>query len=354
MSYQSRASAWSRASPSDTVMLGKLLVVVGVVRELSCEWVELPKLKPWSMEPDRQLTTGGPAVHLIRHDMVEAPGVQVLDGANTRRHTGAISSEKEKVNFDSNVAATEADISYLISEGTTWHSMTSTESNQAVINRGNESMYIDSIRNPFTSSKPSLVDWDSLAEHEISVKERSDLPGHNQPPPTATNNEDRFPNRSYTYLDPLIESLMLKVHHTLISQAGQPIKHKIHYLQTLQNNIMNQIWKRSQRLWVMEGPEARSNDMVGFPSLEGALLTISFLTFAVFLIRIVRQFIQGVQGTNSTVIDLTGTGVRHKRDLLSSQTVEILKMMEEYHLQHSCKLDTGGLIVRVYCEWLLD
>ncbi|CAH1392833.1 unnamed protein product [Nezara viridula] len=124
-------------------------------------------------------------------------------------------------------------------------------------------------------------------------------------------------------LDMDMERILMEVHKTLAAEGRTSINGKENFLKKLQSQLLSKIWGASSNIWSRTGVEARGHGHVlAFPSLEGALMTIAFLTFAVFLIKIVKQCLQGLQTGNNVVgIELPGTMVtpakvvKHKRSL---------------------------------------
>ncbi|XP_014250367.1 uncharacterized protein LOC106667154 [Cimex lectularius] len=160
-----------------------------------------------------------------------------------------------------------------------------------------------------------------------------------QPTILLENDEENYSyeysNQSYTFFDPKLESVLLNAHHVLVEEAQHPIRHKLRFLKRLQNNILNQIWRRSQLLWTADNLEGRGHGhMMSFPSLESALMTISFLTFAAFLIKIVKQFLQGLQGANGNMVGVEFPGaaapakvVRQRRGL-NYENLEVAQLLQ--------------------------
>jgi hypothetical protein len=80
-------------------------------------------------------------------------------------------------------------------------------------------------------------------------------------------------------------SLLTNLRDTLLANIGEFAKIALSKLSiVLQDDRMGSLWQRSEDV-----SEARGHDdhEMEFPSNEGALMTIGFLTFAVFLIKLV-------------------------------------------------------------------
>ncbi|XP_055585662.1 uncharacterized protein LOC129738472 [Uranotaenia lowii] len=108
-------------------------------------------------------------------------------------------------------------------------------------------------------------------------------------------------------------------------KTAKTIGEKIKVLQKLKDQILLSIEKRMRALWgnrplrgrngtTNSGPNRRQRrsfieaggEGMEFPSAEGALMTISFLTFAVFLIKLVLQVINTIKAKHYTYNMLTG------------------------------------------------
>ncbi|XP_066901799.1 uncharacterized protein [Halyomorpha halys] len=161
----------------------------------------------------------------------------------------------------------------------------------------------------------SRGEWIELPKVNPSSKEQKKI--HNLPPPVITE------SRPSITLDMNMERILMEVHKTLAAEGRASINGKENFLKKLQSQLLSKIWGASSNIWSRTGVEGRGHGHVlAFPSLEGALMTIAFLTFAVFLIKIVKQCLQGIQAGNNVVgIELPGTMVtpakvvKHKRSI---------------------------------------
>jgi hypothetical protein len=85
--------------------------------------------------------------------------------------------------------------------------------------------------------------------------------------------------------------LLHSIQQTLTLNAKKSLKNKISLLTNLRDTLLANIDDRMGSLWQRseDVSEARGHDdhEMEFPSNEGALMTIGFLTFAVFLIKLV-------------------------------------------------------------------
>ncbi|KAJ9578783.1 hypothetical protein L9F63_004991 [Diploptera punctata] len=104
---------------------------------------------------------------------------------------------------------------------------------------------------------------------------------------------------------------MLKaVHQTLIQKTPQTIQGKMQFLEQLQNKMLSYMEKR-------------------------ALMSISFLIFAVFLIKLVQQLIQSLQGNNMAAMMMRRRQSRSVPDLLT--TARVLQLIDEFPFLHAVK-----------------
>ncbi|CAG4956807.1 unnamed protein product [Colias eurytheme] len=88
------------------------------------------------------------------------------------------------------------------------------------------------------------------------------------------------------------------VAETISKHSRRTIKGKLKYLEDLKDSILNSIEYHIDRVWPDDEEDRRrsarsahEHGHVEIPSSESALMTISFLTFAVFLIKLVLQLI---------------------------------------------------------------
>ncbi|ETN63337.1 hypothetical protein AND_004959 [Anopheles darlingi] len=104
---------------------------------------------------------------------------------------------------------------------------------------------------------------------------------------------------------------------SFLLRTAHNIHQKMDLLTGLRDRLLDTIERRISRLWVSSVPKIQSrisrqirlgwtgheevrNRGVEFPSAESALLTISFLTFAVFLIKLVLQVINTIKAKHYT------------------------------------------------------
>ncbi|BES90749.1 Hypothetical protein NTJ_03557 [Nesidiocoris tenuis] len=317
-----------------------VLLMIFLSVKLNGEWVELPKMKPTQTTDIGSSTnylktyssTDGPPLKADRGDNADAKGDYLSDYHNVYDRPFFSDGKDEQwqqliITKASSPAPPKLQPNY------------ANESSKCLGQQSDERSDLTTMA--CEEAKPTIATSSSQANDIRNLHPTLTTTTTN---PSYVRGENKTQQKPFphTHLDPLIESIILQVHQTLISHAGQPIARKIDYLRSLQNSMLNKIWRKSQHLWV-PGPSAtvvegrgHSHEAMSFPSLEGALLTISFLTFAVFLIKCVRQFIQGMQGTNVTMVAVTnGNRVRKTREALSTQAAHIMRLIDEFHLQHA-------------------
>ncbi|XP_037029718.1 uncharacterized protein LOC119069694 [Bradysia coprophila] len=104
------------------------------------------------------------------------------------------------------------------------------------------------------------------------------------------------------------------IQSTFVSKTARSIKDKIRTLEQFRDDILINIHDRIQNLWSAT-PVIRSKRGIidghhgggmEFPSSEGALMTISFLTFAVFLIKLVLQVINTIKSKHYSMDKING------------------------------------------------
>ncbi|PSN53955.1 hypothetical protein C0J52_12517 [Blattella germanica] len=101
----------------------------------------------------------------------------------------------------------------------------------------------------------------------------------------STNNTSAEDNNSQEVPFDMLKS----VHQTLLQETPRTVQGKMEYLQQLSNNMLSYMEKHIKRLWIFDvDRQSRTEKGMGFPSSEGALMTLSFLIFAVFLIKLVK------------------------------------------------------------------
>ncbi|XP_052900587.1 uncharacterized protein LOC128306949 [Anopheles moucheti] len=96
---------------------------------------------------------------------------------------------------------------------------------------------------------------------------------------------------------------------SFVQRTAHTIGDKIRTLTGMRDQLLSTIERRIASLWMGGGrrrvkrgwmEQHGETDAMDFPSAEGALLTISFLTFAVFLIKLVLQVINTIKAKHYT------------------------------------------------------
>ncbi|XP_055700019.1 uncharacterized protein LOC129799816 [Phlebotomus papatasi] len=101
-------------------------------------------------------------------------------------------------------------------------------------------------------------------------------------------------------------NFLKSIQSSFLDRTKRSIGDKIKYLRDIRDKLLVEIEKRINALWpAVEEPPRRKKTKrhamsgqdghMDFPSAEGALMTICFLTFAVFLIKLVLQVINTIK-----------------------------------------------------------
>ncbi|KFB38931.1 AGAP001044-PA-like protein [Anopheles sinensis] len=112
--------------------------------------------------------------------------------------------------------------------------------------------------------------------------------------------------------------MLRRMQANFVLRTAHTIGDKIRTLAGLRDQLLSSIEKRIAALWAVPGghgrrrvkrgwmdPHGADPHAMDFPSAEGALLTISFLTFAVFLIKLVLQVINTIKAKHYTYSTFT-------------------------------------------------
>ncbi|XP_076753543.1 uncharacterized protein LOC143425003 isoform X2 [Xylocopa sonorina] len=140
--------------------------------------------------------------------------------------------------------------------------------------------------------------------------------------------KDKYYNESFTSYDTellnyLPVDLLKNVHHILKSQPTSS-EGKIQFLKTFENTLITEIETRLAKS-IMINREKRGTEhydhgsdhehATGFPSLEGALMAISFLTFAVYLVKLVMLLFRNINNSASSTTGATLLLGRRKKSI---------------------------------------
>ncbi|XP_008548318.1 uncharacterized protein LOC103571800 isoform X2 [Microplitis demolitor] len=100
-----------------------------------------------------------------------------------------------------------------------------------------------------------------------------------------------------------------RVHKILLENRGKGFEEKLRFLKSFEKKLLkiisSVIPEITFRTAVIPARKKRGSSWddhdthIGFPSLEGALLAISFLTFAIYLIRLIMMLLKNL-GSNAT------------------------------------------------------
>ncbi|OXU18194.1 hypothetical protein TSAR_015413 [Trichomalopsis sarcophagae] len=137
------------------------------------------------------------------------------------------------------------------------------------------------------------------------------------------------------FLDYLPIDLLKRVHKTLQSQPAT-LKGKIRFLKLFERTLVSEIESRlSAALSPARMPRGarghheyhdEHDDGIGFPSLEGTLMAISFLTFAVYLVRLVMMLFRSANNGNAAPIFIGRK--RRSVDDFADETARILGYLD--------------------------
>ncbi|KAK0179569.1 hypothetical protein PV327_005310 [Microctonus hyperodae] len=138
-----------------------------------------------------------------------------------------------------------------------------------------------------------------------------------------------------SFLQYLPMTLIKRAHAALLRNTLITIQDKQNYLKTFEKSILRKLESRLKQILHSVRRKRGStwndrDDHVGFPSLEGALLAISFLTFAVYLIQLVMMLMRnlannGANNTNTVYVN------RNKRSVyqFSEHSLQILEYLDK-------------------------
>ncbi|XP_046740692.1 uncharacterized protein LOC124408072 [Diprion similis] len=152
---------------------------------------------------------------------------------------------------------------------------------------------------------------------------------------TGEPHSDKISCNNQTLEDYLPMEMLRKVHQTLKSQPST-MKGKIRFLKQFKNDLRAEI---EARLIAALAPARRTRgahdywdneEEIGFPSLEGALMAISFLTFAVYLIQLVMLLFRNTNNPANGATIFFGRNRRSTVDSLTNKTDEILYYLDTF------------------------
>ncbi|OAD62172.1 hypothetical protein WN48_07426 [Eufriesea mexicana] len=134
---------------------------------------------------------------------------------------------------------------------------------------------------------------------------------------------ESFTSNSIGLLKYLPVDILKNVHCTLKSQPTSS-DGKIQFLKTFENSLITEIeFQLAENIIVARkkrGTEHYDHNYdheyaAGFPSIEGALMSISFLTFAVYLVRLVMLLFRNMNNSTSTTTGATLLLGKRKRSI---------------------------------------
>ncbi|XP_063972249.1 uncharacterized protein LOC135160033 [Diachasmimorpha longicaudata] len=201
----------------------------------------------------------------------------------------------------------------------------------------NESMSIFN-KIPEADSNKDADDDDGV----VSEEQEDDEETVTENPTTSNQTTSELPestinNGGEFSLDYLPVALFKQVHRMLLQNKQTSIPGKIDFLRKFKHTLLNEI---ESRLTALVSPTAPTrvkrgsgwdDDQLGFPSVEGALLAIAFLTFAVYLVQLVMMLFRTMANTATTNTVLVN---RNKRSAtISEETLRILQYLEEFTMK---------------------
>ncbi|KAL6267411.1 hypothetical protein P5V15_000486 [Pogonomyrmex californicus] len=166
-----------------------------------------------------------------------------------------------------------------------------------------------------------------------------------QPPPNVKQetSQNKYYNSTSKTNDGIFQYLPIdilkSVHHTLQSQPAS-IEGKLYFLKTFEKTLISEIESRltttmapSRKIRGVDyyGHDDHDDHSLGFPSIEGALMAISFLTFAVYLIRLVMLLFRNLNmPTTTTTAAAIFLGRRKRSNDLDDDTARILSNINTF------------------------
>ncbi|XP_011304602.1 uncharacterized protein [Fopius arisanus] len=174
-------------------------------------------------------------------------------------------------------------------------------------------------RNDFTT--PVNGDEDGV------VTDGSDADGSDEEMPKAPGVTDRGDVLYYLPME-----LFNQVHKTLLQNKHSSIKEKIDFLKNFKQSLLKNIESRLDG--IVNSPRVKrgsewEDDHVGFPSLEGALLAISFLTFSVYLVQLVMMLFRNLANNPPAINTILVNRNKRSADI-TDETARILNYLEEF------------------------
>ncbi|CAH0728687.1 unnamed protein product, partial [Brenthis ino] len=175
-------------------------------------------------------------------------------------------------------------------------------------------------RNDF-KKRPMIIKTDINSVPAINNEE--EVPVHHQSvtEEMPTNSEDISKSKKKNPMDGMLK-LMKVVSDTIYKNTHRSFKSKVKYLEGLKSTILTTIEGHVDTLWPDDKDHTRhtreARGHLEFPSSESALMSISFLTFAVFLIKLVLQVIHTYKDKTMlvapTVVSAVGRAARAIRN----------------------------------------
>ncbi|XP_012228245.1 uncharacterized protein [Linepithema humile] len=217
-------------------------------------------------------------------------------------------------------------------------------------------LFRDQIVDSFTEfhKNHAVTNIDAVTENKLINRYHTTSPTKDtfdifatQPPSTTTQKQkilqDEYYNDTLKQNDGIFQYLPIdilkSVHDTLQSQP-MSFEGKLHFLKMFERTLMAEI---ETRLATTMAPSRRTrgadhyghdeghdDHSIGFPSIEGALMAISFLTFAVYLVRLVMLLFKNMNPMPTTTAATIFVGKRKRSVDLDDDAIRILNNMHTF------------------------
>ncbi|TGZ45864.1 uncharacterized protein LOC112460468 [Temnothorax curvispinosus] len=215
-------------------------------------------------------------------------------------------------------------------------------------------LFPDQIADSFadTGTSRTTIITDTVTENKLNNKDDATISPiedtmintlTTQPSPNnkQETSRDKYDNDTSQQDDGIFQylpiDLLKSVHRTLQSQPGS-IEGKLYFLKTFEKTLMSEIESRlttsmapSRKIRGADYHDDHDDHSLGFPSTEGTLMAISFLTFAVYLVRLVMLLLRNMNmPTTTTTAATVFLGKRKRSTDLDDDTARILSNINSF------------------------
>ncbi|XP_043276292.1 uncharacterized protein [Venturia canescens] len=312
------------------------LVFVIVQKTTIAEWVEVPQFS------DNNRVYRIPFTKYDRghkHSLDNRDGPKINGYGNA---SGADEHFREKFKQPHGVLATTVSALNVIETSeifTTPKSLFAADSTRVIITnarvKGDQSGGVETEEEPSVTVPTTYSNDKIILEGDQPFEASFDKTEENISEPEVDDTE-----KKHSFMTFIPIELFRKVHAILQSQSTS-VEGKIHFLQNFEKTLLSEIENRLVPVFnpVRKKRESRGDHGwddhekgVAFPSLEGALMTIAFLTFAVYLVQLVMLLFRnlGNNGTNTGTATVLFNRNRRSTDQLTEDTARILEYLEEF------------------------